>query len=49
MLKYFISPLKGNCLVDRDAIKGLKNGRSERKARSRGVSGCSIKKDGNIY
>jgi hypothetical protein len=30
-------------------LKNLKNGRSERKARSRGISGCSTKKDGNRF
>jgi hypothetical protein len=48
MIKYyFINLNKYNYLViDKNLIKNLKNGRAERKARSRGVSGCSIKKDG---
>uniref|UniRef100_A0A914GW95 Programmed cell death protein 4 n=1 Tax=Globodera rostochiensis TaxID=31243 RepID=A0A914GW95_GLORO len=39
----------GEHYIDKNLFKNLKNGRAERKARSRGVSGCSIKKDGGRF
>lgn len=48
-VKSFTETFEEHCAVDKNLIKNLKNGRAERKARSRGVSGCSIKKDGNRF
>ncbi|KAL3118003.1 hypothetical protein niasHT_005246 [Heterodera trifolii] len=39
----------GEHYIDKNLLKNLKSGRAERKARSRGVSGCSIKKDGGRF
>lgn len=48
-VKKIAETFQDHCIVDKTLFKNLKNGRAEKKARSRGVSGCSIKKDGNRF
>uniref|UniRef100_A0A915MDX0 Programmed cell death protein 4 n=1 Tax=Meloidogyne javanica TaxID=6303 RepID=A0A915MDX0_MELJA len=48
-VKNITEVFENHCVSSKNLIKNLKNGRAERKARSRGVSGCAIKNDGNRF